>query len=51
MRGCDWQGKIRGELVRESAVAQELERHPHLHKILLGRGGRQKVSLLVCAIA
>lgn len=31
MRGYDWQGKVRGGLVRECAVAQELERYPHLH--------------------
>ena len=40
MRGCDWQGKAHGGLVRKSAVAQELERYPHLPDILLERGGR-----------
>jgi len=40
--GYDWKGKIRSELILvkkryERAVAQELERHPHLKNILLDR--------------
>jgi len=40
--GYDWKGKIRSELILvkkryERAVAQELERHPHLKDILLDR--------------